>query len=158
MTLGRTAEIQSSLTKRAMVALSIALALSLGPLLEQPALGSNDSTAGHSVIAQARFCGATPPVIEPSGAPWKCLNHAGIYDIRWTSWTERSAKGQGIVEIDPCVPDCVSDTRWGHFPAQLTLTSVKTANGQTLYSKMAVHFTRQVPHGYRRDMTVSLVT
>jgi hypothetical protein len=142
---------------RFIVVMSIALGFMLGPSFEQPAYGSVTSMSNGAGVVKAQFCGSGAPVYRPTGAPWRCLNHAGIYGIRWSSWTEHGATGQGTVEIDGCVPGCISDSKWGHFPARLILGARKHVDGTFRFSKMSVYFLGKVPYGYRKSTEIPLV-
>lgn len=102
----------------------------------------------HSTVTKARFCGDTRPVVKPSATPWKCLNHGGVFHVRWSVWSDTTAKGQGIVEVDDCVPGC-ADGRLIHYRADLMLETPVDVHGQLLFSQMLVRFLEPVPFGPR---------
>jgi hypothetical protein len=80
----------------------------LEPTTSSTSQGSYDSFTAIAPCIDSQ----TSPTVRPSTLLLACATgNIAVYNIQWTSWTDRMALGRGRLSVNGCDPDCAE----GHF-------------------------------------------
>ena len=121
-------------------------------------VGAGGSVLTFSIPEVLADCTAAPPEgtqpqLEPSSIAFACAdNNYGVEDLVWTSWTNTTAIGTGIVWQNNCTINCAEGTL-SYYPATVTLTDVKDTVIGPLFSELnAVYQASGGPFGFSSEL------
>jgi hypothetical protein len=88
------------------------------------------------------------PKFEPKSVIIACGDASlGATGLTWSSWTQKSAVGNGTGQINDCTPDCAHGTQ-KTAPMELRLSKPqRCSNGRRLFSKLRYTWTSGAPVG-----------
>jgi hypothetical protein len=88
------------------------------------------------------------PKFEPKSVIIACGDASlGVTGITWSSWTQKSAVGDGTGQVNDCTPDCVHGKQHS-APMQLSLSKPKRcSNGRRIFTKLRYTWTSGAPVG-----------
>jgi hypothetical protein len=123
--------------RRALLVIVIAAVAALG-------LSASAGAGGKPLL----IANCAKPKFEPKDVIIACGDASlGATGITWSSWTQKSAIGNGTGQVNDCTPDCVHGmTKMA--PMQLTLSKPKKcSNGRRLFTKLRYTWTSGAPVG-----------
>lgn len=62
-----------------------------------------------------------------------------VRGLRWASWTQNAAIGEGIKWTDNCVPTCAQG-RYAKVPAEMTLSRVRRHGGLSYFTRLLLQW------------------
>lgn len=125
---------------RITTAILLGLGLSAGTLaIATPATAAPRTSVNH--------CGQLE--VKPADLVLSCADASTMLtDLRWTRWSNGSAKATGSYEVNDCSPTCVAGTT-REYRAKVTLSVPKVQAGKRVFTKATITFTKAGPNGRR---------
>jgi hypothetical protein len=116
-------------------------------LLPAPLTRPADATPGVINDCNLALPEGAASQIEPTSISFACADGgSGVQDLVWTSWTESSATGTGVIWQNHCIPDCAAGT-FGYYPASITLSDVQQTVVGPLFAQLTAVFDHLGPEG-----------
>lgn len=118
--------------------------------LVAPSCASTTASAASTLLMA---CPTDHAMVEPHQFLLLCGDGAAqVSDIRWTSWTDSSAKGTGTYDVNGCVPSCGAG-RTVSYPATLVVDTPQSRDGAAYFTTVTVAFEES---GMTRKMSYHL--
>lgn len=103
------------------------------------AMASSSTPSLPVVYGFAGASGWQHPGIQPPAVYFGAGGSLLIRNLRWANWGGQRAIAHGSRLADSCVPNCAAG-KYAKVPAELTLSRVRTHNGERYYSKLTTHW------------------
>jgi hypothetical protein len=113
------------------------------------------STAGAATNVRIPGCGGKP-AYKPSAVIISCGDGAfRIVKLKWTTWTRKTAVGNGTAKIRTCDPSC-AEGKTKSYKVKLTASKpVACSRGNRQFLRLTYSFPDRKPTGSRRTDSVN---
>jgi hypothetical protein len=131
--------------------LSLSAALSVVALALVSA-GPASATGTASSTPAVKVCGQGTAQVKPASVILACADDGELANnLRWSSWTTKTASATGDVTWRACTTDCSKSDTFDSASAELTLADPATFAGKVLFTHLTLHVTGSTPSGFLRD-------
>ena len=123
-------------------------AIAVAVLLAATATATAEPQATASGKLPLLIANCLKPKFEPRDVIFACGDASfGIRNVTWSTWSQKTALGSGVGEVNDCNPSCVQgQTKNG--PMDIRLNKPRTCrNGRRLFTQLTFTWTAQAPSG-----------